>query len=282
MATAFLDIAAKGEPKGTVDLLVSVDEEGDARGVKSAIAQGYKCDYGIVGEPTNLNVVRVHCGLLFLKLTTSGVAAHGCSPSVGVNADRADGRASRGAARRQSRRSQRTRSVNGASLNLGEIHAGDRPNRVPNLCQARIDIRFPPPVTIAGILEAVRRVIEPKEWASFEIEKSGEAPETPAESPLVQAILTSARELGVESRPTGLRCWTEAESFRTGLGIDAVVCGPGNLEQAHTSDEFVSISRTHAAASLYARAVARLLETARPCHSERSEESPADSSLRSE
>ena len=274
MVTAFLDIAAKGEPKGTVDLLISVDEEGDARGVKSAIAQGYKCDYAIVGEPTSLNVVRVHCGLLFLKLTTTGVAAHGCNPSVGVNAiERMVGLVEELRAAIAPFPSHLL--VGGSSLNLGEIHAGDRPNRVPNLCQARIDIRFPPPATIAETLDAVRRVIDPRDWASYEIEKSGEAPETPAESSLVQAILASARELGVESRPTGLRCWTEAESFKTGLGIDAVVCGPGGLEQAHTSNEFVSISQTRAAASLYACAVERLLETARPCHSERSEESPA-------
>jgi len=257
MVTAYLDLAAETDLGGTLDLLISVDEEGDGTGVRSAINRGYKCDYAIVGEPTGLSIIRVHCGLLFLKLATTGIAAHGCDPSMGVSAvDRMMELI--GALRAEMTGFPAHPIVGGMSLNLGEIHAGDRPNRVPNRCDARIDIRIVPPVTNDQTFTAARRVIERFEWASYEVEKRGEPMETPEQSPLVQSILSSARELGIACGATGFRGWTEAESFRTGLGIDAVVIGPGSVKQAHSSNEFVSISETQRAAELYARSVLHL------------------------
>jgi len=270
MVTACLDLAARPDLPGTVDLLISVDEEGDGKGVRSAIKQGYRCDYAIVGEPTSLNAVRAHCGLLFLKLTTTGLAAHGCDPSMGVSAIERMMELV-GDLRAAIDQFPGHPLVGGASLNLGEIHAGDRPNRVPSLCEARIDIRFPPPVTNAETFDVARRVVESREWASYEIEKRGEAletpldrqlgeaMETPVESALVRSILSAAQDLAIPSSPIGFRGWTEAESFHTGLGIDAVVIGPGGVKQAHSSNEFVSIPETQLAAQLYAESVLRLL-----------------------
>ncbi|MGC8863666.1 MAG: M20 family metallopeptidase [Armatimonadota bacterium] len=259
MVTACLDLASRPDHAGTIDLLLSVDEEGDGEGVRSAIRQGYKCDYAIVGEPTSLNIIRVHCGLLFLKLITEGVAAHGCDPSMGISAiDRMMELIA--ALREQIAGFPGHPIVGPMSLNLGEIHAGDRPNRVPNRCEARIDMRLVPPVSNEQLYQAARRVIEQFEWASYQVEKRGEAMETPEDSPLVRAILSSAQELRIACRAGGFRGWTEAESFRTGLGVDAVVIGPGCVKQAHSSKEFVSISETQRAAELYALSVIRLLD----------------------
>ncbi|MDH7603258.1 MAG: M20 family metallopeptidase, partial [Armatimonadota bacterium] len=260
MITAALDLAARPNLTGTVDLLISVDEEGDGIGVRSAIKQGYKCDYAIVGEPTSLNLIRVHCGLLFLKLTTRGVAAHGCDPSMGVSAiDRMLELIN--AIRGELTRFPAHPVVGQMSLNVGEIHAGDRPNRVPDRCEARIDIRIVPPITNEQVFEAVRDVVDRYPWASYEVEKRGEPVETPQTSPLVESIMSAAKELGISTVATGFRGWTEAESFKTGLGVDAVVIGPGAVQQAHSSDEFVSISETHRAAELYVESVLRLLAT---------------------
>lgn len=258
MTTAFLDLASRAaEIGGTADLLISVDEEGDGGGVRSAIAGGYGCDYAVVGEPTCLDAVRAHCGLVFLKLRTRGASAHGASPWNGVSAvDRMLVLVNeiRGALAGFSAHPI----VGDPSLNLGEIHAGDRPNRVPDFCEARIDIRLVPPMTVARTLEAVRAPADTVDWAECLIEKTGEALDTPEDSPVVRAALESARALGVDARAVGLRGWTEAESFATGLGIDAVVLGPGSIRQAHSADEFVSVSQTQTAADLYVGAVERL------------------------
>jgi len=50
--------------------------------------------------------------------------------------------------------------------------------------------------------------------------------------------------------------YTEAELFRAGLGVDAVVCGPGSIDQAHRTDESVLFDELEAGVALYADAIA--------------------------
>ena len=50
-----------------------------------------------------------------------------------------------------------------------------------------------------------------------------------------------------------MRGWTEAEPFRTKLGIEAVVFGPGGLKQAHSANEYIEMDQVYRAARIYAR-----------------------------
>ena len=259
IVTAGLEIASRVEEfDGGVDVLISVDEEHGGRGVEAAIAQGYKCDYAIVGEPSDLDVVRAHNGLTWLSLTTTGVAAHGSAPWVGVNA-----------IDRMFEVVQELRSAiaifpdhpetGPMSLNLGTINGGDLPNRVPTKCEAVVDIRVVPPIKLADVRQALSPIIDGKDWLTYSKPKDRECLNTPPDSPLIKAVLATASEMGTPAKIVGGRGWTEAESFSTLLGIDAIVCGPGNMRQAHSSNEFVSISEVQRAAELYVRSVERLL-----------------------
>lgn len=258
MVTAALEIASRvDEISCGVDLLISVDEEGDAKGVKGAIDQGYKCDYAIVGEPTLLNIMRAHNGLIFMKVVTTGVAAHGSTPWQGINA-----------IERMVNLVEEMRSAisefdyhvdtGAASINLGAIHGGDLPNRVPERCAALIDIRLAHPTTVAETMNVIRGILDTKDWANCDTVKMGEPLDTPADSKLVKIVSESAAELGIDYQILGFRGWTEAEPFQTMLGVESIVIGPGSMKQAHSSNEFVSISQTQLAAELYVRAVEKL------------------------
>jgi acetylornithine deacetylase len=48
--------------------------------------------------------------------------------------------------------------------------------------------------------------------------------------------------------------WTEAALF-SAAGLPALVLGPGNIEQAHTSDEWVAVEQLARAYELYGRVV---------------------------
>lgn len=258
--TAGLEMASRaGELDYGVDVMVSVDEEDGGTGVETAINKGYKCDFAIVGEPSNLDIVSTHNGIMWLTLTAKGVAAHGSAPWVGVNA-----------IERMMEVVEELKAAVGLfppnpvtgpnSLNLGIIKGGDLPNRVPEHCEAIVDIRVVPPNKLAEVRDALQPVLDSHDWLSYKGGKAREGLDTPESSPLIQAVMASARELGREPKVIGGRGWTEAESFRTMLGIDAIVCGPGSMQQAHSSREFVSISETQQAAELYVRAIERLLE----------------------
>ncbi len=258
IVTAALEIASRADdlPVG-VDILISVDEEHEARGVDSAIKQGYKCDFAIVGEPTELNVVRAHNGLLWVSLASRGAAAHGSAPWVGINA--IDRMMEVIGNLREAISIFPPHPVTGPmSLNLGLIKGGDLPNRVPEICEAVVDIRLAPPVTLADVKTAIEPVFESREWLSYSYGKSKECLDTDEKSPLVGAIVEAAADLGIDSKVVGMRGWTEAESFATSLGIDAVVCGPGSMQQAHSSNEFVLVSQVQQAAELYVHAVEKV------------------------
>lgn len=259
MVTATASLHRLGdEIGGSVDLLISIDEEGDAKGVRTALVNGYQCDYAIVGEPTNMDIVCSHAGIVFLSLVTHGVSAHGSTPGNGTNAIALMLQLVDEIGTAVSRFSPHAR-IGAPSINLGEIRAGDRPNRVPHRCESRIDIRLVPPARVSDVLDAVKDIVEANRWGSFEIEKLGEPLDTPENSPLVSGIQSAAEAIGHRSAVSGWRGWTEAEPFRTVLGVDAVVLGPGDLKHAHSSGECVSLSQTGLAARLYADAVMRII-----------------------
>lgn len=259
IVTAGLELASRADELSYgVDVLISVDEEDGAKGVETAIDKGYKCDFAVVGEPTNLDIVRTHNGLTWFGLVAKGVAAHGSAPWAGVSA-----------IQRMMQVVDELKEAVAAfppnpltgpnSLNLGIIRGGDLVNRVPETCEAMIDIRVAPPQKLDEIDSVILPILNSREWLCYEQGKRREGLDTPESSPLVHAVLESARELGRDPRIMGGRGWMEAESFRTMLGIDAIVCGPGSMQQAHSSNEFVSISETQLAAELYVRTIEKLM-----------------------
>lgn len=261
MIAAMVAVRDSGtELKGSLDLLISVDEEGAGMGVRSAIEQGYRCDMAIVGEPTGLNIVPTHCGIIFLELVAHGKSTHGSMPMAGVNAIDRMYQAVTDLRNRISEYPVHPL-LGPASLNLGIIHGGDRPNRVPDRCEAAIDIRIVPPMKYEGVLMRIADYFEGWEGeVEHTVGKSMEPLDTPHDSPVVIALeMVGEKVLGKKPEIASWRGWTEAESFRTGLGIDAVVFGPGDLKQAHSADEYVSVDEVLAAARIYAGCAQRLL-----------------------
>lgn len=246
---------------GRLDILISVDEEGDAMGVRTAVEEGYRCDIALVGEPTELEIVRAHCGLIFLDLITYGKSAHGSMPFEGVNA--IDMAYELVTGLRSIVAGYKPHPLLGPpSLNLGIIGGGDRPNRVPDRCEASVDIRLVPPMTDTLVLEQIAAYFQG--WlgrAEYKVTKRGGPLDTPAESPIVGTLHSAIEEvLGTAPRIASWRGWTEAESFHSQLGIDTVVFGPGSLKQAHSGNEFVDLRQVRAAARVYAQTALKLLQ----------------------
>ena len=224
---------------GTLDLLLSVDEEGDAKGVRTAIPQGYRCDMAIIGEGSSLHIVPAHCGLVFLEIVTHGKATHGSLPMLGVNAIELMYQLVTELREAVTDFPPHPK-VGPPSLCLGILRGGDRPNRVPDRCEASVDIRLVPPMTVEWVLDRVRGVFD--RWgdkAEYRVIKQGGALDTPLDSPLIAAIRSVKERITGASHDevVGWRGWTEAEAFQAGLGIDAVVLSTemlvARLQMAH-------------------------------------------------
>jgi acetylornithine deacetylase/succinyl-diaminopimelate desuccinylase-like protein len=207
----------------------------------------------ITGEGTSLEIVPRHCGLVFLDIVTYGKATHGSMPMEGINAiDRMYELVT--GLRTATTDYAPDPMVGPPTLNLGILRGGDRPNRVPDRCEASVDIRMVPPMTVEVMLERIAdhfKIWEGK--AEYTVTKKVSPLQTPLDSPLISGLSRAIEEVrAVPPQPVvGWRGWTEAQSFQSGLGIDSVVCGPGVLIQAHSANEFVELDQVRQAARIY-------------------------------
>jgi acetylornithine deacetylase/succinyl-diaminopimelate desuccinylase-like protein len=243
MLAAVCDVAAmKQRPASTEIIFIGlVDEEIGQGGSRKLAASGFKADLAIVGEPTRLRIVTAHKGDIWLKIETKGLAAHGARPELGQNAVHAMARIvdlleTEYAARLRRRRHPL---LGHATVNVGTIRGGVQTNIVPDHCSITIDRRTLPGETEAGALRELRDVLRGEKWHASSAQ-GREAPCMPMETspklPLVQQFMRSAGQ----TRPQGVDFFCDAAVLSQG-GIPSVVFGPGDIAQAHTADEWISV-----------------------------------------
>lgn len=79
-------IKAKDDGINDFGLIFTIGEESDFDGIKSLIKSKINIPFVVVGEPTSCNLVNGHYGILNIKLTSQGKAAHTSQPQKGINA----------------------------------------------------------------------------------------------------------------------------------------------------------------------------------------------------
>ncbi len=218
-----------------------VDEEIGQSGSRAVADSGFKADLAIIGEPTRLQVVTAHKGNLWLKLETHGKAAHGSRPDLGRNAVHEMARIvdlleTTYAARLSKRRHPLLRC---ATVNVGTINGGVQANIVPAECSITIDRRTLPGETDAGVWRELRALLL-KNHLHATLASTKSAPCLPMETsprlPLVRQFLQSAGQ----PKPAGVDYFCDASVLSNG-GIPSIVFGPGDIAQAHTADEWISL-----------------------------------------
>ena len=244
MLTALCELAnTKSRPQETEIVFAGlIDEENAQAGSRALVAWGFKADLAIVGEPTRLQVVTAHKGSLWLQFETRGKAAHGAAPQLGQNAVHemariVDALETDYAARLRKRKHPL---LGAATVNVGTISGGSQPNIVPDCCAISIDRRTLPGETEAGVRREIAAFLNSKNL-SAKISSAKLAPCLPLETnprlPLVRQFLRSVGQ----SKPAGVDYFCDAAVLAAG-GIPSVVFGPGDIAQAHTADEWISLA----------------------------------------
>ncbi len=237
----------------------SYDEEIGCLGVRDLIAElndrKIKPLACIVGEPTSMQIVSAHKGMLDTLCSVKGCAGHSSRPDMGVNAIVA---ASGLIDKIQSLADDIK--TNGpfdarftpphSTLHVGKINGGTAVNIIPQLCEFEYEIRNIPsqdPREIAHkveqyaqqrLLPAMKAVASQSDitWQTLAQFPGLDTPEAAPLNTWMQAVLKDQSELGAVSYGT------EAGLF-SDIGIPTIVCGPGSIDQAHRPDEFVEISQ---------------------------------------
>ena len=244
-------------------ILATCDEECGMAGARALAARGRPLGRSaIIGEPTNLRPVRLHKGVTMEFVRLLGRSGHSSDPSLGRSA--LEGMRIVMNELTQLRDELAVRHRNPAlhppvpTMNLGNVHGGDNPNRIAASCELQFDLRVLPGMTDRGVLEElhgrIRRALAGSEL-TIEMGSLHEGI-PPFETPAAAHIVKVAEAL------TGYAA--EAVSFGTegpflsAMGMETIVLGPGDIRVAHQPDEYLPLDRIAPCVDLLEKIIGRL------------------------
>ncbi len=277
VALALVPEIAQRKLATPIHLAFSFDEEVGCIGVvpmiREIVAELPRPRLIIVGEPTEMKVVNAHKGVMALETRVVGREGHSSGTHRGASAIIAAAELIHflaGIAEELAARPPRPGSSDGefdppyTTLNVGTIEGGTALNIIPNECTFVWECR-PLPGTADGeeILtrfnEFAERKVTPRLKAVTEkggvftrvlVTVSALTPEPDSPAEILALAMTGENRAGV------VAYGSEAGLFQA-AGIPAVLCGPGNIAQAHQPDEFITLQQVRACEAFLRRIVER-------------------------
>ena len=217
-------------------------------------------EHCIIGEPTGLRPVTRHKGYAIARAHLRGVPCHSSDPDKGVSAIHAGARAVDALIALGEAWKARGHDAGGleppwTTLNIGLFDGGAARNMVPERASFTIEVRPLPGLDPADLLAEVAQVANAAAstvaGVSFEFER------VEADEPLFTADEEALVQWLVEQTgapPSTVPFYTEGAIF-TEMGARTVICGPGEIAQAHRVDEWVEMDALEQAAQLYTAAI---------------------------
>ena len=218
---------------------------------------------GIVGEPTSMRLVVAHKGKVAFRVVVRGQEGHSSNPAAGVNAVEYAAELIAFIHRLNQRKQLHgpfdpQYEVPHTTLHVGTVHGGTALNIIPGECVFDFEIRYLPEDPAEPIIEQIRR------FATDEIEPEmkkvnascgivfNERFSYPGLSLAPDAEVVAFVQSLFDSKPLPgkIAFGTEAGLYQQRCGIPTVVCGPGDIANAHQADEYVD-ARQLAACDLF-------------------------------
>ena len=257
MLTALVAHGQRPERPRPVLFLATVDEEFSFAGSRRFIERQWPVSAAVVGEPTELANVIAHKGVVRWRLQVRGLSAHGATPELGRSAIY-DG--ARVAVLLEQYASELRRRgghplLQYPTLNVGRVTGGQAVNMVPDKCEFEIDRRVLPGESAAEAIQDCEEWLRNRlEVLDFNLEDpflDDPALETSSDSTIARSLQGAQQSvLGAASPCVGAHYGTDGSKLAA-AGIETVVCGPGNIAQAHTRAEFVELEQVNLAVRLY-------------------------------
>lgn len=260
------------ELKRPIHLAFSYDEEIGCLGAPAMIEKMTRvlprASAVIVGEPTQMNVVTGHKGVVKMTTRIRGKAVHSSVVDKGVSATLQAARLSVWLDERM----QKNRSACHkddrfdppyTTLHSGIIRGGTAFNITARECILVSDIRAIPHESSEDYiaeytayceeLASDMRVVDPQSEIAVEIECN--VPSCRKEDDSRAEVL--ARRLTGDNGEHVVAFGTEAGQFQD-AGLSVAVCGPGNMDQGHGPDEYIETSQLRACEAFQRRLIETL------------------------
>ena len=269
---AMIAVAKALRDSGTTlagDLLLqfAVGEENAGAGTTHLLEKGYRADYGVVTEPTDLKIATAQRGVLWCRATVLGKSTHASVAHVGVNAITGAAKVIEGLEKINERLQSKTHSlVPSPSVVATMLAGGFKENVVPERCEITMDRRLIPGETLedalAEIDELLRQVQTQVSGMQYTVQKlSGMRPsETATDTTIAKVMRANMERLaGTKLQPWGTPYTSDVNYLILDGGVEAVTFGPGRVEECHCIDESVEIDQVIKAAQVLAATAVDLL-----------------------
>lgn len=231
-----------------VHLAFSYDEEAGCRGVRHLIdrlprlcAKPQGC---IVGEPSGMRAVRAHKGKAAARIEIRGHSGHSSRPDQGLNAIHAMSAILADAVQSAEALKAGPLDVSFSppysSLQVGVIGGGQALNIIPDFCAAEIEARAIAGVSPAALLSSVQAAAAELGTQGFDV-RWDVLSEYPALSLAAGAPLASLLEDLTGHKPLAAVSYGTEAGLYQAAGIEAIICGPGDIARAHRPNEYIEI-----------------------------------------
>ncbi|MGD2129043.1 MAG: acetylornithine deacetylase [Lysobacterales bacterium] len=247
-AAVLLTLAEQGAKN--LALLFTTDEEGEGgccvdSFLADGLAEGYR--QVVVAEPTACQSVLAHRGYLSVKGWFEGTPGHSSEArALDDNAIHALALWS-GAALEVARKRKKSPEDPGSCFNIGRIEGGTKSNVIAGRSFVHWSARLGPGQSNRAFLRELEACTPAGARARWEVPFAGKP--LPACGRKTDRAERFAREHGLDiGRPVDF--WTEASIF-SAAGLPAMVLGPGNIAQAHQTDEWVAVEQLERAMEIY-------------------------------
>lgn len=255
--------------KTPIHFAFSCDEEVGCRGVRPLVQHMRdhlkKPSAVIVGEPTSMQVVNAHKSAVRFATYVTGHESHSALTDKGVNAIMVAGELVHEISRLRDELIEIGDPTGRfdppySTIHIGMISGGTAQNIVPLKCGFGWETRLLPGANrdfVPDRIALLQQKLEPAMKAvslsaGIETIKHNEVPGLAVEkdSPAEALALHCSHSNGTHT----VSYCTEAGLFQE-IGIPAVVCGPGNIEQAHKPDEFIAIDQLRKCETFFERLI---------------------------
>lgn len=236
-----------------IHIAFSYDEEVGCTGVRPMIDELGKTlpkpRMVFVGEPTSMRVVDAHKGGARWRVDIKGRAVHSSVAPLGVNtityAAKIIGELHRMEEELKAKPNARFDPPHG-TLTITRLEAGTASNIVPAECWFLWEIRALPGQDVSGYERRLKAFAEEKclpEMRRIAPEADIKITKSQMGIPAFEAtpgseVVALALKLAQQNETFAVSYGTEASLFHVG-GCPSVVCGPGDIAQAHTANEWI-------------------------------------------
>ena len=277
LALSAVPLALERGIKRPLQIALSYDEEVGCTGappmIDHMVSHGLpRADTVIVGEPSMMKIVTGHKGGIGYKMHFRGFEVHSSLAPKGVSAIMMAAKLINWANEVNAENAAKTPSELAAefdppftTLHIGTIHGGTAHNITAKDCYFGFDFRIVPGEDIAAWqarfeakvaeIAAEMKAIRPEAGITAEqyFHVPGLKPENDGSA---EALV---RQLTGENARHVVSYGTEAGQFQE-RGYSAVICGPGDIAQAHQPDEFITVDQFQQGEAFIARLIDRLAE----------------------